>query len=386
MSERGDRSLSMPVLLRRSLLHRRSRTVAELIALTVSAAVATALLTLYGSLDLKLHHQFRAFGANILVTASQQNSGATVPAALPPNAVNIAKQAAGPESLVVPSAFAVAQTQDGTSIVVVGTNLDGARALDSWWQVNHWPQSQNPMPAGNLTPLPVLTGVRTQNIVGPGSFQLSYNEKVMPMIADGTLRTGDAEDSRIYIPLDAFEKWTGLAPTTLEIQAAGSTANIQAVLAQLQQAFPNADVHAIHQLVDAEANVVSRTRSLMFYSLILISLTVAICVLATLTASVLERRHDFAVMKALGATQRQVGLFFLLETIVLALAGLLVGYTLGCGIAYLIGELNFHTSIFPLWRIVPQVAMLNLLVAALAAAIPLRILQQLEPAALLRGD
>ncbi len=386
MSERASRGLSMQILLRRSLLHRRSRTVAELIALTVSAAVATALLTLYGSLDQKLHHQFRAFGANIVVTSSNQSPNASAPAALPPNALNIARQAAGPESLVVPFAFAVTQTQDGTSIIVAGTDLDGVRALDSWWQVSHWPQSQNQQQAGNLSPLPVLTGVRAQNIVGPGSFELSYNGKTLQLATDGTMRTGDAEDSRIYMPLDAFETWTGVAPTTLEIQATGSTANIQAVLARLQQSLPNADVHAVHQLVDAEATVVSRTRSLMLYSLVLISLTVAICVLATLTASVLERRHDFAVMKALGATQRQVGILFLLETIALAAVGLLCGYALGCGIAYIIGELNFHTSIFPLWRILPQVALLNLLVAALAAAVPLRILQRLEPATLLRGE
>lgn len=362
------------MLLRRSLLHRRSRTVAELVALTVSAAVATALLTLYASLDLKLHHQFRAFGSNIVITSRDPGN------ALPPDALAIARRVAGHDSRVVPFAYAVAQMNHGSSIVVAGTDLAGVRAMNSWWQVSAWPKNDQ------ASPPQVLTGVRAEKALGAQRFSLTYNGKTVPLQTVGTVRTGDAEDSRIYLPLDTFESWTGVRPTTLEVQTAGNTQQIQAVLTRLRQALPGCEVQAVHQLVEAEANVVSRTRSLMLSSLVLISLTVAICVLATLTASVLERRRDFAVMKALGATQHHVGLLFLLETIVLAMAGLLCGYLLGCGIAYLIGEWNFHTAIFPLWRVVPQVALLNLLVAVLAAAIPLRILRHLEPATLLRGE
>ncbi len=374
--------LSLRLLLRRSLFHRKSRTMAELVALTVSAAVATALLTLYASLDLKLHHQFRAFGANIIVTAKEQSSSAASPSTLPPDALALAHQASGPASRVVPFAYAVAQTQDGSSIVVAGTDLAGVRAMDSWWQVSRWPSSFG----DEHSPLPALTGVRAQKLLGAIQFPLTYNGKTVRVETAGTLRTGDAEDSRIYLPLDAFESWTGVLPNTLEIQASGNTRQIQSVLARLRTTLPGADVHAVHQLVDAEANVVARTRSLMFSSLILISLTVAICVLATLIASVFERRRDFAVMKALGATQHQVGLLFMLEAVALALVGLLGGYVLGCGIAYLIGEWNFHTTIFPVWRIVPQVAILNLVIALLAAAVPLQILRRLEPATLLRGE
>lgn len=374
--------LSLPFLLRRSLFHRRSRTLAEFIALTVSAAVATALLTLYASLDLKLHHQFRTFGANIIVTSQNEHNGAG-PSSLTPDALVSAQRAVGPDGHVVPFAYAIAQMENGFPIVVAGTDLNGVRQMNSWWQVRHWPQESST--AGN-SPLPVLTGVRAEEALGNRLFTLSYNGKPIHLETAGTLRTGDAEDSRIYLPLHAFESWTSASPTTLEIQASGDARAVQDTVMRLQHALPNTDVHPVHQLVDAEANVVSHTRSLMFSSLILISLTIAVCVLATLTASVLERRRDFAVMKALGATQHHVNALFLLEAVTLALAGLVAGYILGCGAAWLIGEWNFHTTIFPLWRVVPQVALLNLLVAAVAAAIPMRILRRLEPANLLRGE
>lgn len=370
--------LSLPLLLRRSLFHRRSRTVAELIALTVSAAVATALLTLYASLDLKLHHQFRTFGANIIVTS--QHSGGTSASALPPDALETARRAAGPGSRVVPFAYAIAQMKSGSPIVVAGTDLAAVRAMDSWWQVSHWPE-QKP---GVL--VQALTGVRAQKAIGSAQFPLSYDGRTVEVETAGTVRTGAAEDSRVYLPLAAFVAWTGVQPNTLEIQATGNSQQIQSVIAGLRHALPDADVHAVHQLVEAEASVVSHTRSLMLSSLILISLTVAICVLATLIASVFERRRDFAVMKALGATRHHVRMLFITETLTLAFAGLLCGYILGCGIAWLIGEWNFHTDIHPLAAIFPQVAILNLLVALAAATIPLQILRRLEPAMLLRGE
>ena len=62
--------LSFIGMLRRSLVHRRARSLSALVALTVSAAVATALLTLYADLNAKLHKEFRNFGANVVVTAS----------------------------------------------------------------------------------------------------------------------------------------------------------------------------------------------------------------------------------------------------------------------------------------------------------------------------
>jgi putative ABC transport system permease protein len=60
----GTVKLSMWSMLRRSIAHRRARSLSALVALTVSAGVATALLTLYADLDAKLHHEFRSFGAN----------------------------------------------------------------------------------------------------------------------------------------------------------------------------------------------------------------------------------------------------------------------------------------------------------------------------------
>ena len=106
--------LSLRHLLLRSLIHRRTRSVSAFLALTVSAAIATTLLTLYADLDQKLHHEFRSFGANLIVTPAP---GST---ALPPDTLTKAHAIAGPDAAISELAFAVATTDRNTSVVAVG--------------------------------------------------------------------------------------------------------------------------------------------------------------------------------------------------------------------------------------------------------------------------
>jgi putative ABC transport system permease protein len=124
----------------------------------------------------------------------------------------------------------------------------------------------------------------------------------------------------------------------------------------------------------------------MYGAVLLIALTVAVSVLATLSASVLERRRDFALMKALGGSQMQLMAMFLLEALILALAGVAAGFVVGSAAAWIISEGNFHTATLPHISVLPMVLLVNLVIATLAALLPLRVLRGLQPAALLKGE
>ncbi len=368
-------TLTLTRILTRSLLHRRSRSLSGLIALTVSAAITTALLTLYADLDSKLHREFRSFGANIVITAP---TGAS----LPPDALPKAQQAAGPDTLLAPFGYAVATTDRGAPVVIAGADFAAVRRLNPWWSVETWP-----------TDLPIgvqyaLLGQKAANFVAnERDVQLTYNGKtITPVRAAGLLRTGGDEDSRIYVPLETFTELTGSGPTVLELQVPGSAQRIDSALAALRRQLPGITIAPVRQLVEGESRIVDRTHALMVGAVILICLTVAVSVLATLSASVLERRRDFALMKALGGTQRHLLGLFLLEALALALAGVAVGFLLGSAAAWAISELDFNTATLPRLSVLPIVLLLNLLIAACAALFPARILRTLEPAALLKGE
>jgi putative ABC transport system permease protein len=365
-------TLSLAGMLRRSLAYRRARSVSALVAMTVSAGVATALLTLYADLDAKLHKEFRSFGANVVITAP-----ANTP--LPPDAFARVQQAAGADAVAAEFGYAVATTDTGTPVVVAGTDFGAVRRLDSWWQVDAWP---DPAVATGA-----LLGQRAAQFVGnEHAVSLTYAGHTATLQGVGRLKTGGDEDSRIYMPLAAFTAWTGVGPSVIELQVPGGAKRVEAAMAQLQKELPDVQVQPVRQLVEGESKIVDRTHALMYGAVLLIALTVAVSVLATLSASVLERRRDFALMKALGGSQGQLMGMFLLEALVLALAGVAAGFVVGSAAAWAISEGNFHTATLPHLSVLPLVLLLNVVIAAMAALLPARVLRGLQPAALLKGE
>ncbi len=359
--------LNLAQVLRRSLVHRRARSLSALVALTVSAGVATALLTLYADLDAKLHHEFRGFGANVIVNKTR----------FEPQFLGKLQQAAGPDANVADFAYAVATTDRGTPVVVAGVDFPAVRKLDSWWQVTAWPTA----------PDAALLGTRAAAYLGNDKqVTLTFAGKSATFTGAGQVKTGGDEDSRVYVALPAFESWTGVEPSVVEIQVPGGAAKVDAAIRRLRSALPGADVEPVRALVEGESKIVDRTHALMFGAVVLIALTVAVSVLATLSASVLERRRDFALMKALGGTQAQLMGLFLAETLLLAFGGVVAGWLLGSFAAWAISEVNFGTASLPRLGVLPLVLVLNLGIAALAAFFPVRSLRGLEPAALLKGE
>lgn len=359
-------NISLSRILVRSLKHRRARSLSALAALTVSAMVATALLTLYADLDSKLHHEFRRFGANIV-------------AAGPLTDVDIqhARDAAGPDALIAPIAFAVATTDRNTPVVVAGVDFVAMHRLDNWWKVDAWPTHATD----------ALIGQRAAGfVVNETAVTLTYSGQPITLHGAGRLSTGGDEDSRVYMPLETLSKWTGVQPTVLEIQVPGGEDRVNATIASLQHALPALHVEPVRALVAGESRIVDRTHALMYGAMLLIALTVAVSVLATLSASVLERRRDFALMKALGASQTQLIGHFLLEALVIATAGVVLGYILGSLLAWGIGQWNFGTATLPRISLLPLVLLLNLAIATAAALFPARVLRGLQPAALLKGE
>ena len=177
-----------------------------------------------------------------------------------------------------------------------------------------------------------------------------------------------------------------MKPTVIEVQVPGGAQQVEHALTRIRAALPQAQVTPVRQLVDGESSIVDKTHALMFGAVLLIALTVAVSVLATLSASVLERRRDFALMKALGGSETQLMSLFLVETLLLAAGGVLAGWLLGSFAAWVISEANFHTATLPRAGVLPIVILLNLVIAAAAALFPIRSLRNLQPAALLKGE
>ena len=185
------KQLTLTHILRRSLLHRRARSISALVALTVSAGVATALLTLYADLDNKLHKEFRSFGANIVVTA--------------PN------NARPPTRTPSPSPASRRSRSHRRPLRLRRSHHRPRNPRrSSRHRLRRRPTPQHLVasrPLANNTPdePPALLGQRAAQFIGnEQSVTLTFNGQPITLQGVRPPQTGGDEDSRIYIPLAAF--------------------------------------------------------------------------------------------------------------------------------------------------------------------------------------
>ena len=367
-------SMFARMLLRAAVLRRR-RAASALLAMIVAAAVATAMMNLYVDVQAKLRTEFRNYGANVVIVGKDGRS-------LPADAMAKVESVLGTKTLAVPFSYAVARTKDGQSVVVVGTDFIRARQLNHWWKVNHWPDA----------PSEALVGMRAAAVVSPGAspnrqpFELTFQGKTIRLAPAGMLQTGAGEDSRIYLDQSEFQNWTGVAPSTIEVAVNGTAAEVEASIRQLAQLLPAAEIRPVRQIMEGEANVLNKTRATLYASATLVVLTSALCVLATLIGWVFDRRRDFAIMKALGASERLVNGFFAAEAAALGMVGAILGFFIGIGVAVWIGRVNFHAPVVPRFSVFPYVLAGSVAVALISAILPIELLRRVEPATILRGE
>ena len=363
-------SMFLRMLLRAAVL-RRGRAASALLAMIVAAAVATAMMNLYVDVQAKLRKEFRSYGANVVVVGKDG-------ASLPSDAIGKVESVLGGRGLAVPFAYVVARTASGQSVVVAGTDFERVQKLDRWWSVNAWPSG----------PGEALVGMRALPVVSPDgkAVDLSFQGHTIHSNVAGTLQTGAAEDNRVYLPMTDFFAWSGVQPSTIEIAANGSAEDINAAVSQLAAILPTAEVRPVRQIVEGETRVLGKTRATLYASAILIVLTAALCVLATLTGWVFDRRKDFAIMKALGASERLVSGFFAAEAAALGAVGAVVGFVIGIGIAAWIGRVNFNAPVVPRFSVLPVVLAGSVAVALLSAIVPMSLLRRVQPAVILKGE
>jgi putative ABC transport system permease protein len=366
----GRRSMFLRMMWRAAVL-RRGRAASALLAMVVAAAVTTAVMNLYVDVQAKLRSEFRKYGANIVVVAKDG-------ASLPPNALQKAQDALAGRGMAVPFAYVVGRTGDGQSVVVAGTDFERVRNLNRWWSVTSWPSA----------PEEALIGTRAAAAVNAQGkpLDLSFQGRSIHLRPAGILQTGGAEDSRIYLSLSDFVRWTGLQPSTIEVAAGGSPEEVGATMQRLEGALPGAEVRPVRQIMESEARVLGKTRATLLAAAVLIILTSALCVLATLIGWVFDRRRDFAIMKALGASERLLNAFFASEAAALGMAGALLGYVVGIGVAAWIGRVNFHSPVTPRLSVLPFVFVGSVVVALLSAVLPIGLLRRVQPAMILRGE
>ena len=356
---------------------RKDRAFTALLSIAVVATMATVALTVYSDLQGKFSREFRSFGANAIVTA---NSGS-----LTADELQRIKNIVGEKSEVVPVGYAVATDDSNHRIVVGGTDLRAFRQLNTSWSFHVDPLD---IYVKLIDSYPWMVGTRAAETLLHDStnYTLHYGANTLKIVAGPVFESGSEDDNRIYLDLKAFEQFTGLQPNTAQLRIDGPPDEIERRIATLSASLPKADVKPVRQVVAAQTAVLSKTRSIVLAASAVVVVLIIVCMVATLTGAVLERRRDFAVMKALGASNGAVNLLFAGEAALTSIAGAILGFLIGTAVAFWIGYSNFGTAIPPRPDLLVPVIVGSVLLALLASTAPLRVLRRIQPARILRGE
>lgn len=387
----------------RALSVKRPQAMLALGSLLVGAAVASLLLNLYSDVRRKMTQEFRAYGANVVLAARAQGDAGLAPVAATMDESALATlqefAARTPGLVCAPVLYSVlhvarlgSDAPAFQNVVAAGTDFAALRKIHSGWRA---------VPAAGLSrsdlsaPRDCALGAHLADrlhVRAGDSVLLSPAARAVPAAANyrivTVLNTGAAEDDQVFLRLRDLQALAGMPGKIglAEVSVPGESAEIERAVRELAKLFPALDVRPIRQIVDAEGKVLGTIRWLLLSLTALILVIIALCVVTTMTAIVLERRRDIAVMKALGATDPAIMRLFLAEGAGLGLVGGALGFGLGTWLAADILWSLFGVSLgLHLWTL-PGVCGLTMLLSVMATLFVVRIVRTIRPAVALKGE
>jgi putative ABC transport system permease protein len=214
---------------------------------------------------------------------------------------------------------------------------------------------------------------------------------VVPLSRAQSLAGKPGQYRKLYVsaltkPEDAFAKRDPKSMSADEFERWSCSPYVSSIAYSIKQILPGADVRVIRRVAEGEGQILTRVRMLLWLVTGAALLAAALAVGASSAASVIERRTEIGLMKALGAASGTVGFLLAAEQLLLAFVGGGAGYALGIVLARLVGEKIFGAAPEPSLMVFFVIIALAAGVTILGSAFPLRRASRYEPAPILRGE
>jgi putative ABC transport system permease protein len=192
--------------------------------------------------------------------------------------------------------------------------------------------------------------------------------------------------SALTKPEDDFARRDPKTMKPDELERWSCSPYVSSIAYSIKQILPGADVRVVRRVTEGEGQILTRVRMLLWLVTGAALLAAALAVGASSAASVIERRTEIGLMKALGAGSATVGFLLAAEQLLLAFVGGGVGYALGIILARLLGEKIFGAAPEPSLIVFLVIIALAAGVTILGSALPLHRASRYEPAPILRGE
>ena len=315
----------------------------------------------------------------------------------------------------------VTVNSDSTKVKMVGTwyahhmSLDtgeelntGMINLKNWWTITgEWLKDDD-----EAVMLGSLYATRNGYSVGD-ELEIKGKNLTKKLKIKGIYESGSDEDSYIYTTLKLAQEFAGktnvvnsievsalttpdnelarkaarnpLSLTIKEWEVWYCTAYVSAICYQIQEVITDSVAKPIRQVAESEGDILNKTTLLMILITALSLIGSALGISNLVTASVMDRRTEIGLQKAVGASNTGIIGIMLTEIMLTGIMGAIVGYFVGLGLTQIIGFRVFGSAIDPAPMVIPIVTVLILLVTLIGSIPAIRYLLNLNPTEVLHG-
>jgi putative ABC transport system permease protein len=339
-----------------SILRNKLRSVLTLLGIVIGVAAVIAMVTLGSGASSKVRENLAKLGSNMLIARPGQSTfgpgGASDSRAFEERDVAALKSNLSGIRGVAPTAQKQVKAVFGAlnyDTSVTGTNAD-------WFNVQDWvisdgrPFNEGEIRSGTSVCVIGDTIVRElfagQDPVGErlrlGNFSCEIIGRMAPK---GQSAFGSDQDSIIVLPLRTYHRRiagnTRISTISISVTEAADIARVQRdaedVLRERRRVAPGEEDDFTIRDMTQIANTMASTTTILtglLGAVAAVSLLVGgIGIMNIMLVSVTERTREIGIRLAIGALERQVLSQFLVESIVLALFGGMIGIALGLAIA-----------------------------------------------------
>ncbi len=276
----------------------------------------------------------------------------------------------------------------------------GAVTTAPWWALQgRWPERADGVVAG--VSAAGRLGIRIGDRISIDGAQIEVL---------GTIETGGVEDQRLFMELEPLQHLKGLEGKISKVEASAlttpmddfayrdprtmskpeyekwyCTGYVTSIAKQLEEVFPGSRAKPVWQVAETEGMVLRRLTLLIYFLCLISLLASALGVSTTMIMSMLRRREEIALMKALGADNLAVTRIFLAEGSVIGVAGGVVGYACSLGAVQYIALTVFSTGFEHRMLLLAAAVGSAVLISLLGTLFPIRRALRVKPAVILKG-
>ena len=291
-----------------------------------------------------------------------------------------------------------------------GESIDtGMIRLKNWWEVQgEWLSEDDK----DSVMLGKIFADRNGFKVGD-EIQLKSNNLDKKLKVKGIFSSGSDEDAFIYATLKTAQEFAGVTGVVNKVEVSAlttpdndlarkaaknplsltikewevwyCTAYVSAICYQITEVMTDSVAKPIRQVAESEGDILNKTTLLMVLITVLTLIGSGFGISNLITASVMERSNEIGLQKAIGASNGRIISIILVEIILTAIFGTVIGYGVGLLLTQIIGLTVFGSAIAPTAMVVPIVAILIILVTILGSIPAIRYLLNLNPTEVLHG-